>query len=632
MSDLLPFVVIGLTAGSVYGLAATGLVLTYRTSGLFNFAHGAVAAVGAYAFYELHHQRGLPAPLAALVCLAAVAPVLGLALERLAARLAEVRPALQVVATIGLLLLIQGLVAGVYGAEARYVPPFLPTTTVTILGARVGIDQILVIAVSALGSLGLAAVLRRSRLGAAMRAVVDDPELLDVTGYSPAKVRRSSWLIGATFAVASGMLIAPTIGLDALLLTFLVVQAFGAAAIGRFQSLGLTYVGGLAIGVGAALATRELAGVKALAGLAPSLPFLVLFATLVVRPRRLTHIGRPVRMAQGEIRRLSAPLRRTAVAAGVVATLAVPELAGVRLPVFTTAAALLVVLVSMVVLVNLSGQVSLCHAAFAALGATTFSHLAGGAGLPWGVAFVAAGILAVPLGLVVALPAIRLSGLYLALATFGLGVLLERMVYGTGFMFGASGTRPAPRPGVFGLASDSRFFYLAAGIAALACVLAGLLCRSRLGRLLRAMSDSPLGLSTFGLSVNVTRVLVFCLSAVIAAEGGALLAAGGGSASAVGFDATRSLLWLAALAIGGRGLIKPALVAVTGLAVAPSYFPTLFADWGAALFGAAALVAALAGDGRLDLEGRLARAADAASWRGARSPVTARLAQTGAPS
>jgi branched-subunit amino acid ABC-type transport system permease component len=623
MSNLIPFIVIGITAGSIYGLAATGLVLTYRTSGVFNLAHGAVAACGAYAFYELREVRGLPWPLAACICLVVVAPLLGLALERMAAVLAEVRPGLQIVATIGLLLLVQGLASGIYGPQARFFPAFLPSRTVAVLGARVGLDQILVVAVSAAASLGLAAILAKSRLGTAMRAVVDDPALLDLSGWNPRAVRRYAWLVGTTFAVGSGMLIAPTIGLDAVLLTFLVVQAFGAAAIGRFASLPRTYVGGLALGVAASLVTKELGGVKVFQGLAPSLPFLVLFATLLIgRPSSSPHGQALAGHAEGR----SLPRRgRAAVAAlAVVIALAVPAAVGPRLPVFTAAAGLVVVIVSMAVLVNMSGQVSLCHAAFAALGATAFSHLAVGVGLPWGVAFVGAGLLTVPLGALVAIPAIRLSGLYLALATLGLGILLERMVYGTRFMFGAPGTRPAPRPGMFGLSTDTRFFHLALVLAVLACGLAVLLQRSRLGRLLRAMADSPLALTTFGLSVNVTRVLVFCASAFMAGAGGALLAAGGGSASAVSFDATRSLLWLAALAIGGRGLLRPAVLAAVGLAVLPGYFPAFFADWGSAVFGAAALAAAV-NSGRLDLNGRLTRAAEAAAWRLATGPVAGRL-------
>src|ERR1700719_3185800 len=104
MSDLVPFVIAGIVAGSLYGLAAAGLVLTYKTSGVFNFAHGAIGAGAAYLFYELRDLHHLPAWLAALVSVGIAAPLFGLAVSFLAARLAEASTAKRVVATVGLLL------------------------------------------------------------------------------------------------------------------------------------------------------------------------------------------------------------------------------------------------------------------------------------------------------------------------------------------------------------------------------------------------------------------------------------------------------------------------------------------------------------------------------------------------
>src|SRR5260370_17174157 len=94
MNALLPFVILGITAGSVYGLTGTGLVLTYKTSGIFNFAQGAVATTGAYVFYILHDQLGLPAVPTGLICVFALGPVLGLGLEAMSRRLADPSPPL----------------------------------------------------------------------------------------------------------------------------------------------------------------------------------------------------------------------------------------------------------------------------------------------------------------------------------------------------------------------------------------------------------------------------------------------------------------------------------------------------------------------------------------------------------
>lgn len=631
MTELLAYVVVGLAAGSVYGLAGTGLVLTFKTSGIFNFAHGAVAALGAFAFFELHELRGLPWPLAGLVCLLIVAPLTGLLLERLARSLRGASQSARIVATVGVLLAVQGAATVRYGAEARFFPPFLPTSTFGVGGARVGADQLIVVVISAAASAGLAVLFRTTRLGAAMRAVVDDPDLLDLAGTDPVRVQRLAWSIGAAFAVMSGILIAPSIGLDAVLLTFLVVQAFGAAAIGRFSSLPGTYAGGLAVGVAAALATGYLGTVSSLEGLPASLPFVVLFVVLLATPRRRFPQTGDTPVARVGTHALHVPkwLRLGGGAAAGLVLLLVPWLVGARLPVYTNAVVFSIAFLSLALLVNLSGQVSLCHAAFAALGATTFAHLTTGAGLPWLLALAVAGLAVVPLGVAVAVPATRLAGVYLALATFGLGILLERMVYPSRLMFGSTGTLAAPRPGVLGLADDTRFYYLALAVAACAAALVVGLRRARLGRLLVALADGPTALAVLGVSTNVTKVLVFGVSAFLAGVAGGLFAALGGSVSGVAFSPLQSLLWLAVLALGGRGLVGAAVVAALSFAVLPAYGEVLLAEYQPLVFGLTAVAAAVASSGRFDVVRAGARLADGAQWRRQRSPVRARLARQG---
>ncbi|HET7722498.1 MAG TPA: hypothetical protein VFK43_21210, partial [Acidimicrobiales bacterium] len=359
-------------------------------------------------------------------------------------------------------------------------------------------------------AVGLYAFFKFSKTGVAMRGVVDDPDLLDLAGTSPARVRTQAWIIGNCFAALSGILLAPQTGLDSILLTLLVVQAFGAAAVGRFTSLPLTYAGGLVIGVGGALATKYVVDVPTLAGFPPSLPFMVLFLVLLLTPK-----GRFVEAGRRRLVQERASLPPRLVWAGRVVTVAglllAPQVVGTRLPVYSNAVIFVLVFLSLRLLVSTSGQVSLCQAAFAAIGAAAFSHFADGAGLPWLAALLAAGLAAVPVGALVAVPAIRLSGLYLALATFGFGILVERMLFGTGLMFGGKGSRAAPRPGdLFGLSlnSDKGFYYVALAVVLVISVGMFWLNRSRLGRLCQAMADSPTALAMHGANVRVTRVLV----------------------------------------------------------------------------------------------------------------------------
>lgn len=272
---LLPFVVIGLTSGAVYALAGVGLVLTYKTSGVFNFAHAALATVAAYVFYTLFVLSGWPWPLAAAVAIALVGPMMGVGFEFLARSIQRSAQALRIAATVGVFLAVEAAIYLIYGTETvRTVPVFLGAGLVRVAGANVQVAQLVTFAFAVAATLALTAYLHRTRRGIAMRAVVDDPELLDVTGTSQVATRRTAWAIGATFAAASGVLFTPLLPLDPVQLTLLVASAFGAAAVGAFTSLPLTFAGGLAIGVLSALCTKWFTG-GALVGVSPAVPFLV---------------------------------------------------------------------------------------------------------------------------------------------------------------------------------------------------------------------------------------------------------------------------------------------------------------------------------------------------------------------
>lgn len=591
MSDLLPFFVIGVTTGSVYGLAAMGLVLTYKTSGVFNFAHGAIAAVAAYAFYELHVIRGLPWPLALFLAVVVVPPVLAVVLERVLRGVATGTVTAKVVAAIGVQLAVTSALVAHYGSAALAFPAFLPTGIVTVFGINLGVDQLISAGIGAAGAIGFFLFFRWSTLGVKMRAVVDDPELIALAGTSPSVVRKWAWLAGCWFAALSGVLLAPQIGLDALLLTLLVVQAYGAAAIGRFDSLPLTYAGGLVVGVLAAFATKLTTGSPAWAGLPPAVPFLVLFAVLLlVGRKKLVEVGTsspsPPRTAL-----MSGPTASVLTLFLVGVAVIIPMVVGPKLPVFAGALVFVPIFCSLYLLVRVSGQISLAHAGLAAVGSAAFAHLAAASDLPWLAAVLLAGVVAVPVGAIVAVPAIRLSGLYLALATFGFGLLLERVAYRTDWMFGGDSTLPAPRPAQF--AGDTAFYYVLLGFAVAAAGLVALIARSRLGRLLRALAGSPTTLSTLGLGVNVTRVTVFSISAFIAGVGGALYAAQGQAATGQPFGSYASLTWLAVLVISAGARSAAPVVASIALVVVPGYVtdPALL-DWLPVLFGIGAVAVA----------------------------------------
>jgi ABC-type branched-subunit amino acid transport system ATPase component/branched-subunit amino acid ABC-type transport system permease component len=595
---MLAVVIAGIVTGSVYGLVATGLVLTYRTSGIFNFAYGALGTVSAYVFYSAFEDWHLPVVICLLLAVVVVAGALAFWLETLAARLSQASLALQIAATIGILLVIEAAAELIYGVNGRPFPNFLPTGSVHIGGTEITLSDIITLALSVVAAVGLQAFLRRTRWGMAMRAVVVNPTLLAISGTEPRAVRRVAWLIGGILGAVSALLFAPGVGLNATVLTSLVTFGFGAAAIGGFSSGPVAWVGGIALGILQAILTYEISSTSILGNLAASLPYIVLFLVTLVYPKRRLSVP----TATAQIRNLApAPSlrgwRRIAAAAVVVAVLvAVPSFAGADITAWTATMATLILLMSLGLLVRNSGQISLCHITFAAVGAVAFSKLTESAHLPWLAALVVSGLIVVPIGLILAIPAIRLSGLFLALSTLGFGLTVQNMFYQSSLMFGLGSNGVAlPPPAFWGINGFNQnvLYYLILVCAVIVGVAIVALERSRRGRVLRALSDSPRGLESLGVSPSATRVYVFALSSFLAGVAGALLGVTYAVVSGLSFDPNTSLLYFVLIVIVFGSTPWYALIAAIGVAVIPTYltFGTL-PYYLQILFGASAILVA----------------------------------------
>ena len=577
LQDFLPFVVIGIATGAVYWLAGVVLVLAYKTSGIFNLAYGAIAALTVFVFYWLHDEHGWPWGLAAVVCVLVIGPAEGLLMELLGRALERVGATLKVVATVGLLLLVLGVGELWYGNNEVNFPPFLPTSTIPILGVNIGWDQITVTIISLIATAVLYWFFRSVRMGYAMRGVVDNPDLLSMTGENPIRVRRWSWIISMTFCSMAGLLLAPGLSLNAVIISTLVVYAFGAAAIGGFSSLPLTFLGGLLVGIAGSLSTKYSGSITWLSGLPPAIPFIVLFVALCVTPKAKLAERRVVTTLPVK-KSWYAPwrVRGATFAIGLVVLCLIPSLVGDNLAIWASFLADAILLLSLGLLVRVSGQISLCHLAFAAVGAASFAHFTDSYHLPWLLALLLAMLVALPVGAIVAIPAIRLSGLFLALATLGFGILLQYLFYSTNLMFGLTTSGiPAPRPDVsiFGLslASDKGFYYVLLVAAVLSTAAIMVIQRSRLGRLLGALADSPLALETQGATTNVIKVLVFCLSAAFASLAGALIAVEFHYAVGANYDPFLSLVYVALVVIAIGGEPWYALIAALGVSIIPGY-------------------------------------------------------------
>jgi len=601
VESLLPFIISGIATGAVYGLAGTGLVLTYKTSGIFNFGHGAMATAAAYTFYWLRYSQGMPWGLALVLSVAVLGPAMGVAMEQVAVRLANQRTAMQVVGTIGLALLVQGLATIRFGTQTLTAPrlhPWIPhgRSGFRLFHTVVTFEYVVVFVVSSIAVALLYALFRFSRMGVAMRAVVDDPDLLAAQGVNPAFVRRTAWVIGAVLASLSGVLVAPLIGVDSIVLTFLVVTAFGAAAIGAFSSIPLTFAGGILIGILSDVSTKYVLSVSWLSGLPDALPFLVLFVVLLALPR--SRLVRPSQLERRPPLQYRAPgrVRLTTAVVVLVPLVLMPDVVGTKIPFFIAGLCTAVMLLSLGLLVRVSGQVSLCHAAFAAIGAVAFSQLRVDHGVPWLLALVLAGLIVVPVGAIVAIPAVRLSGLFLALATLGFGILVQRLLYAQNWMFTSVDTgRVVPRPDF--AHGQHAWYYFVLTVFVITSVTLTVIQRSRLGRMLNGMAETPIAVAALGLTTSVSRVLVFCVSAFFAGIAGVLYAATFGYAVSTDnfFIPFTSLILLAMLALAPFAEPWYALVPAIGIVI-PGYINgTHTTQWLNVLFGVFAVLVAMQG-------------------------------------
>jgi branched-chain amino acid transport system permease protein len=250
MNEFLTFTIIGIVTGAAYAVAASGLVVTYATSGIFNIAHGAIGMFMAFFYWQLVVQWHVPPAVALVTVVLLAAPAFGAAVELILIRRVRGNSlATTLVVTIGFMVFLIGLVNTVWKPTARIFPPFFGHAGYHLGPVFVTWHETITVFVAVGIAIGLRLLLYRTRVGIAMRAVVDNRELAALNGARPAWVGTLSWALGASLASLAGILIAPTLQLSVLPLTLLVVNAYAAAMVGRLRSLPFTFLGALIIGL-----------------------------------------------------------------------------------------------------------------------------------------------------------------------------------------------------------------------------------------------------------------------------------------------------------------------------------------------------------------------------------------------
>ena len=562
MDTFLALAVTGLVTGCVYALTASGLVVTYTTSGIFNFAHGAVGMLAAFTYWQLTVSWGLPGLPALLLTVLVLAPLLGAGIERLLVRrLGSASLDVTLTVTVGLLLLLIGIANTVWdGATPRRVQPFFPGHQVTVGGVVISGHQLVVVATAVIVPLALWAFLRLTRAGVTLRAVVDDRELVALTGAAPARVGQLGWALGSMLAGLAGVLLASQVTLNVTTLTLLVINGYAAAVMGQLKSLPLTFAGALLLG----LAQSEAVGyvtVSWLSQVQTIIPMIFLFGALLLSPqsRLRTSGGAPLRAP-------AVPKARRAflAAAAFLAVMAVVSavLPATHLGEAAHALAISLIMLSLVPLVGYGGMVSLCQLTFAGIGAVT---LAKAGGSPLGL--LAAVLVPAAAGALIALPTLRLRGLHLALATLAFGYAMDDAFFSNGTVMSDSLALGVPRP--LGIQGPRAYLFLVV-VAFCLCGLGVLaLRRSTLGRRLVALGDSPTGCATVGMSIAATKLSVFALSAGMAGLGGALLGGQQRAVAAGDFNLIISLTLLLLAVVWGVRTVSGVLIAGVLLELAP---------------------------------------------------------------
>jgi branched-chain amino acid transport system permease protein len=598
VSEFLSYAVPGVPYGCTFALVAIGLVLTYRATGVFNFAFGAQAYLGAL-LYAVLTAHGMPRGVAGLLVIAIISPLLGVLFDRLVfSRIASANVAAKTVAALALMVGVPAAASIAFGPTLYSSPPsllFNVNNVVThVAGTPINGEQLSTALVTLVVLAALSVVLRGTSLGLSMRAAVESPRMLRLQGVASGRVTSSAWALSSALAGLAGILLAPRYGQVSLdNYTILLVGAIAAAAVAGLSSMGLATGVAVAMGVLIGVATGYApSGSVWATGVAAMVPFALLIVVLAVDPR-LRHLDRsddPLASVDPPPTPKLLPPRsvlvdRSVKGVGLAALVAAVASMLTWVPstwvfALTGGLALSLVFMSITLVTGAAGQVSLCQATFAGVGAFTAGQLATNRGVPVVAGALIGAAIASVAGVLAALPALRLRGLALSLSTLTIALLADALVFPTSYIGGPMNGLTVPRPtfGPVNFATESTrpFFVLVLGFVAIVGFFVRRLLRGVSGRSLEASKQSPLASAGLGYSPVWGRLAMFALSAALAGIGGGLYGSLLEVVSPADFTYQSSLLFVViVVAVGARtvtGAVEAGL-AFAVLSQLASYLP-----------------------------------------------------------
>ncbi|GAB91422.1 branched-chain amino acid ABC transporter permease/ATP-binding protein [Gordonia rhizosphera] len=549
MTDHLTYLFLGLGNGAVYAAIGLALVMTFKSSGVVNFATGAVALYCAYTYALLRSGElmipipGLPKtvdlgqPLGvapAMIISLIIAALLGMLFYALIFRpMRNASVVAKAVASIGLMLFIQSLIALRVGTDPVAVAAIIPLKTFNLGDTSLPTDRfwlaVIVIAIAVVATL----VYRYTRFGVATEAAAESEKGAYLTGLSPDRIAFSNWALSSAIAGLGGILIAPLVTLNPIAYTLFIVPALAATLVGNFSSIWLTVVAGIVIGClqSEAINLQTSYSWVPKAGVAEFVPLILILIFLVFKGRALPDRGAVIRQPLGRAPRPDRFLI-PAVLGVVVAVIALLATAGSWRAAIVTTMIFGVLGLSQVVVTGFAGQISLAQLTLAGVGAFSVSVLNTHLGIPFPFAPIIAALFAGAIGLIVGLPALRVRGLPLTVVTLALAVFLEAFWFRNPSLNGGTTGSPIDDPRLFGmsLGIGSGEAYPRMGFAVL-CLVVLLACalfvawlrRSRLGMSMLAVRANERSAAATGINVPVVKLAGFGIAAVLAGLCGSLI-------------------------------------------------------------------------------------------------------------
>ena len=599
MQEILLFILLGLGSGALIAGIALAVVLTYRGSGVINLSTGAIAMLGGYAFWALNAGRLATLPTAVALPLSLLfVLVVGAITEFAVYRpLRNSSPLAKLVSSLGVLLIAQSAMILAFGVTPQPEPGILPTNVVHIFGAVVPIDRFILTGIVIVATAGLGALYKWTRFGLATRAASENEAAAMLSGLSPNVISLVNTLLAALLAGALGILAASITQLDPQTLPLQIIPALAAALIASFTSFGIAVAASFGIAIMYSLLQYASAqswfpqsGGVSLPGVTDLLAFVIIVVVLFWRGSRIPGRGEIVERRLPEAPRPQHLVRTGLICALVGAVLLIVFPFDFREALINTLIGALMAL-SLVVVTGFVGQISVVQLALAGAAGFTISHMAVNFGITFPVAALAGIAVAVVIGLVTAVSAVRVRGVSLSVVTLAGAVAIENFGFVNSTWGGGLAGSPVPEPRWFGLDLGPNapfrgidgnqpspvFGWVALICCVLLMVAVGYIRRGQLGQRMLAVRSNERAAAAAAINPRTVKLYAFGIAAGIAGVGGVLYAYNFGSVSADRFDAVTALSLIAFAYVGGITLISGAVFA--GLLSAQALIPYALDKW-----------------------------------------------------